>query len=104
MYVDDVVAANVAAIEADWQGSYNVGTGVETSVNALYGRMASQLSAAPAPEYAAAKPGEQMRSVLDGRRLRALPGSRATFTPLETGLPATVEWFAARCVPRRDRV
>jgi UDP-glucose 4-epimerase len=31
-YVGDVVAANLAAAEADGAGPYNVGTGVETSV------------------------------------------------------------------------
>src|SRR5207237_4917463 len=28
VYVGDVVAANIAASEAEWQGSFNVGTGV----------------------------------------------------------------------------
>ena len=36
VYVDDVVAANLAASDAEWQGEYNVGTGVETTINELY--------------------------------------------------------------------
>src|SRR5436190_6372113 len=48
VHVSDVVAANVAAAEGAWQGSFNVGTGVETSVNALHAAMA-ELAGASAP-------------------------------------------------------
>src|SRR5947207_9350954 len=46
VHVADVVAANVAALGGAWQGSFNVGTGVETSVNALYAAMAEHVAAA----------------------------------------------------------
>src|SRR5207244_2358277 len=87
--VADVVAANVAAAEGAWQGSFNVGTGVETTVNQLYELMASQTGDAKPPVYAPAKAGEQMRSVLDGgklRRIAALPEP----APLRERLPATL--------------
>lgn len=87
VYVDDVVAANVAAAEAAWQGSFNVGTGVETSINRLY-----ELMGTKPPVHAPAKAGEQMRSVLDGGRLRALAGLPPP-AALRQGLPATMEWF-----------
>jgi UDP-glucose 4-epimerase len=70
-----------------WQGSFNVGTGVETSVSRLYELMGSK-----PPLHGPAKAGEQMRSVLDGRKLRALaalPQPRA----LGEGLAATMAWF-----------
>src|SRR5436190_6072345 len=67
VHVADVVAANVAAVEGAWQGSFNVGTGVETSVNALYAEMA-KLTTATSAVHAPAKAGEQMRSVLDGTK------------------------------------
>jgi len=92
VYVDDVVAANVAAAEAAWQGSFNVGTGVETSVNHLYELMAAQVAGAKPPVHGPAKAGEQMRSVLDGGKLRAL----AALPPpvaLRDGLAATMAWF-----------
>ena len=72
VYVADVVAANMAASEAEWGGSFNVGTGVETSVNQLYEVMAVVLGINRAAQRAPAKPGEQLRSVLDGRRLHSL--------------------------------
>lgn len=92
VYVADVVAANMAASEAAWQGSFNVGTGVETSVAQLHALMASLAAAAKPPVYAPAKVGEQMRSVLDGGRLRAL-AKLPNPTPLRDGLAVTMEWF-----------
>lgn len=89
VYVDDVVAANVAAAEGAWQGSFNVGTGVETSINRLY-----ELMGTAAPLHGPAKAGEQMRSVLDGGKLRALAGLPAP-APLKDGLAATMAWFRA---------
>ena len=99
VHVGDVVAANVAAAEGAWQGSFNVGTGVETSVNALYAAMASHVDTPKSPVHAAAKAGEQMRSVLDGTRLRALanlPPSRS----LSDGLASTLGWFRSTQAPR----
>ena len=102
VHVGDVVAANVAAAEAAWQGSFNVGTGVETSVNALYAAMAAQVDAPKPPVHAAAKAGEQMRSVLDGSRLRALANLPPP-KPLAEGLASTIEWFRATRAPRSGR-
>jgi len=92
VYVGDVVAANVAVSESDWQGEYNVGTGVETSINALYETLASIAGLSAPAEYALAKAGEQMRSVLDGRRLRALAALPEPVT-LRAGLITTFDWF-----------
>ena len=89
--VDDVVAANVAAAEGEFTGAYNVGTGIETSVNALFREMARIIGSSPV-RHGAAKEGEQMRSVLDGSRLRALAGLREPVL-LRDGLEKTVAWF-----------
>jgi UDP-glucose 4-epimerase len=92
VYVGDVVAANLAASESEWQGEYNVGTGVETSINALYQTLAA-VAGLPAPaEFAPAKAGEQMRSVLDGRRIRALAALPEPVR-LREGLRTTFDWF-----------
>ena len=95
VYVDDVVAANMAASDAEWQGEYNVGTGVETSVNDLYDSLASIAGNSQPAAHAPAKEGEQMRSVLDGRRLRALANLPES-TKLNEGLAKTFAWFRER--------
>jgi UDP-glucose 4-epimerase len=92
VYVGDVVAANLAASESEWQGEYNVGTGVETSINALYDTLASIAGLSTPAEFAPAKAGEQMRSVLDGQRLRAL-AALPEQVMLRDGLNTTFDWF-----------
>jgi UDP-glucose 4-epimerase len=92
VYVDDVVAANMAAADAEWQGQYNVGTGVETSVNELYASLASIADSDLAAAHGPAKEGEQLRSVLDGSRLRRL-ATLPERTPLRDGLAKTFAWM-----------
>jgi len=92
VYVDDVVAANLAASEAEWQGEYNVGTGIETSVNELYASLASIAGSDLAAAHGPAKEGEQLRSVLDASRLRKL-ASLPERTQLREGLAKTFAWM-----------
>jgi len=92
VYIDDVVAANLAASEAEWQGEYNVGTGVETSVNELYASLASIAGVDIPAAHGPAKEGEQLRSVLDGSRLRKL-ASLPERTLLRDGLTKTFTWL-----------
>ncbi len=95
VFVGDVVAANVAAVARRAAGVYNVGTGVETTVNALWDEVARACGtdAKAAPE--AAKPGEQRRSVLDVSKGRAALGLGAPVT-LAEGLRRTAAWFRDR--------
>lgn len=90
--VADVVAANLAVVEHGLTGAFNVGTGVETSVNELYAAMAASLGVDRPAQHGPAKVGEQMRSVLDGSRLRMLAGLREPLG-LGEGLGQTMEWF-----------
>ena len=93
VYVADVVAANVAVAEReDLRGPYNVGTGIETSVNELHQAMASILGDERPPRHGEAKAGEQVRSVLDGSALRRAAGLSEPVA-LREGLAATLEWF-----------
>jgi UDP-glucose 4-epimerase len=92
VFVDDVVRANVAASELDLDGIFNVGTGVETSVNDLYAAIARALGVDVRAEYGPAKAGEQLRSVLDGSRLREAANLPQP-VKLDEGLRRTVEWL-----------
>jgi UDP-glucose 4-epimerase len=92
VFVEDVVRANMAASERDLDGVFNVGTGVETSVTDLYAALCNALGTDASPEHGPAKAGEQMRSVLDGSKLRDLANLPAP-VPLEEGLRRTVEWL-----------
>jgi UDP-glucose 4-epimerase len=94
VFVDDVVRANMAASDGDFTGAFNVGTGVETSVNQLYDAIAAALGVASPAHHGPAKPGEQQRSVLDGTKLRALANLPEPVA-IDDGLRRTVEWFRA---------
>jgi UDP-glucose 4-epimerase len=94
IYVDDVVRANVLVVTTDLQGTYNVGTGIETSVNTLYAHLAQHTPGAPAPRHGPPKAGEQRRSVLDSRALQAAANWRPTVS-LDEGLRRTISYFAA---------
>lgn len=90
VYVGDVVEALLAGGEPDAPfGPFNVGTGVETSVNGL----AEQLGLEP--QRAAARPGEVQRSCLDPARAAAELGWRPR-TDLATGLERTLAWARAQ--------
>lgn len=95
VYVGDVVRANLRALERDVTGSYNVGTGRETSVRALYGHLARALGRDPGFNFAPARLGEVYRSALDTTRAGAELGW-APEVDLETGLARTVAWFDSR--------
>lgn len=92
VFVEDVVRANMAATELDLTGPYNVGTGVETSVNALHAALSKVIGTTKPAVRAPAKAGEQMRSVLDASRLwkaAKLPPA----VPISEGLRQTVDWM-----------
>jgi len=74
VYVGDVVAANIAAIErAGLQGAFNVGTGIETSINEIHRLIAQALGVDELPRRGPAKAGEQRRSVLRPSALQPVP-------------------------------
>lgn len=92
VYVGDVVRANLAALDYEGSGIFNVGTGIETNVNQLF-RTIRTLTGADIPEeHGPAKPGEQQRSVLGYEKAKR----ELNWTPevdLDEGLRRTVEWF-----------
>ena len=74
---------------------FNVGTGVETDVNALFGHINRHAGAGAEERHGPAKPGEQQRSVLDVTRAREALGWEPTVTVAD-GLEQTVAWFRER--------
>jgi len=95
LHVSDVVRANLAAAGRPGFHIYNVGTGIETTVLELYQALARAAGSALAPVHGPAKPGEQQRSVVDGRLIRRELGLPAPL-PLALGLARTASWFRAR--------
>jgi len=95
VYVADVVKANMAALVSSHTGIYNVGSGVETSVNQLHDILKEATGYQGGSEYGPAKAGEQRRSVVDCGLIGKVMGW-APSVPLVEGLGKTAAWFVAR--------
>jgi len=92
VFVGDVVETAARALATGRDGTWNVGTGVESSVNRLFELLAKSFDYRKAPEHVPPVPGEQRASVLDGSAARADFGLPA-WMPLEEGIPITADAF-----------
>jgi UDP-glucose 4-epimerase len=97
VYVGDVAAANVAALEYDGTDVFNVGTAEETDVNELFNLLRDAVGTDIAALHGEGKAGEQMRSVIDWSKAHRVLGWTPK-TTLAEGLKKTVEWFRAKRV------
>ena len=95
VYVEDVVEANLAAMGQDIQGTFNVGTGEETSINDLLRILVHHTNSTCKEVHGPAKGGEQARSVIDSGKLRQ-ELSWESKTELSEGLKHTVDYFRER--------
>ena len=95
VFVEDVVRANLAALETDFVGPVNIGTGIETDVSALYAHLRALTGSPHQAKHAPARAGEQLRSVIAIDRARDALGWRPQVS-IEEGLRRTVEFFRAR--------
>jgi UDP-glucose 4-epimerase len=91
VYVGDVARATTAAVGQDG-GVFNVGTGRETSVVALWDMCARVADSDAKAEHAPARLGELQRSALDPE-LAARELGFSAMVELEDGLRATWEWI-----------
>ncbi|MEO8431906.1 MAG: NAD-dependent epimerase/dehydratase family protein [Acidobacteriota bacterium] len=101
VYVGDLVRAAAAAIQTDRSGTWNLGTGAETSVNELFGEIAKALDFPGQAEHVPLTPGEQRRSVLDGGAIRRDFGV-PDWTPLREGLKETAAYFRQKVETERS--
>jgi UDP-glucose 4-epimerase len=95
VFVGDVARANLLAAEKAFSGALNIGTGIETDVNALYAELARAARVESSALHGPAKPGEQRRSCIDASAVAAALGWRPEVA-LEEGLSRTLEYFRAR--------
>lgn len=95
VFVGDVVSANYLALNARQGGTYNVGTGIETSVNDLLSRLQNLLRTQVEAKQGDKRPGEVLRSALSHERICADLGWKPK-VDLDIGLEQTVNWFNSR--------
>ncbi len=92
IFVDDVVESIMVTLDEQIQGTFNVGTGQETSINECYAIIKSLTQSTCKDIFGAAKKGEQFRSVLDVNKIKETFGWDPQVS-LEEGLRITVDAF-----------
>jgi len=90
VFVDDVARANMLAMQGPL-GTFNIGTGVETSLNQLLAAFEIVVGHPVAREYAPARAGEVQRIALNAEKARHELGWKPTVS-LEDGLARTLAW------------
>ena len=91
--VFDVVNASLKALSENCQGTYNVGTGEETSVNTIAASLINSSGKALSPQHNPPRMGEQRRSSIDYGKFKRDHGWQPTQS-LDEGLKNTFEFFA----------
>jgi UDP-glucose 4-epimerase len=94
VYVDDVVTAFLCAADAPITtiGTFNIGTGVQTTVTELHDLIAAKVGVSRPPDHAEARTGEVHASALDATRAGRVLGWKPD-TDLTDGIKRTVEWL-----------
>ncbi len=95
VFVDDAVNAAVKAVEKEYCGCLNIGTGIETTINDIFDVLKKEINSGQQRLYAPAKQGEQFRSVLDSKSAEKLLGWVPEIA-LREGLKRTVDYFRKR--------
>jgi UDP-glucose 4-epimerase len=94
VYVGDIVAANLLALDYPTAGTFNIGSGKETDIVTVYLKLQELLGSPLGPVHGPAKPGEQRRSALDSSLARKELGWQPRVSVAE-GLAQTVTAFKA---------
>lgn len=92
VYVGELVRANVAALADGVSGTFNLGTGVETTVNQLYKALLEVMRLERPARYGPPRVGEQRRSAVEINKAARELGWRPEIS-LQEGLARTVEFF-----------
>ncbi len=95
VFVGDVVQANLLAMNGP-QGTYNIGTRIETSINDLVHAFERITGRPVEPEYRPARAGEVQHIALDAGRAQRELGWKPAVS-LEDGLAQTIEWYKRQC-------
>ncbi|MDQ6917769.1 MAG: GDP-mannose 4,6-dehydratase, partial [Candidatus Dormibacteraeota bacterium] len=94
IHVDDVVRANLLALDSDVCDHFNVGTGRQADTNTIYRLVAERMGKPLEVEHGPDRAGDLTASALDSGKIRRLLGWKAEVS-LEDGIARTVDWFLA---------
>ena len=92
VHVNDVVRANLLALEHGENAIYNVGTGIETDINKIFRELNNGTGMNKPEKHVPAKQGEQVRSVLSYAKIQKELGWEPQID-LRSGLLETIKFF-----------
>ena len=92
VYVDDVAWANLLAMGMDGDGTFNIGTGVGTTVRQVFDALAAATGYAGGPRHAPDRPGDVRRVYLDSALAERQLGWTAQ-VPFAEGIARTVAFM-----------
>jgi UDP-glucose 4-epimerase len=102
VYIDDVVDAFMFAgqLPLEVMGTYNIGTGEQTTVGEVHRLVAEAVGVSSPPRYAAVRAGEVHAIALDSKEAREELGWKPSINIVE-GIQRTIEWLrdSTRSVP-----
>jgi nucleoside-diphosphate-sugar epimerase len=103
--VEDVVSANLLALDKEVNGVFNIGTGVATSINELAAIVIASVDMDLGLEYARSRNGDVIHAVAEIVTAEQELGFSARVS-LSPGIRKYVSWVAAvidkRSIPRRS--
>jgi len=94
VFVEDVVDANLRALDSDAEGVFNIGTGLGSAVSEVFAAVARETGCGKPPRHAPARAGEVQRIRLDASRAERVLGWRPRVS-FEEGIRRTVEHLRA---------
>jgi UDP-glucose 4-epimerase len=92
VFVGDIVAANLLALDYPTAGTFNIGSGKETDIVTIFLKLQELMGSPLGPVHGPAKPGEQRRSALDSTLAQKELGWQPRIS-LTEGLAQTVAAF-----------
>lgn len=92
VYVADVVDANLRALESEFVGYLNIGTGTEISTNEVFRKVVQEMHANMEEEHGPERPGEQVQSSLNAQKAKEVLGwvPKVSF---DEGVKRVAAWY-----------
>ncbi len=92
VFVSDVVAANVKALQSEYVGIVNIGTTTEISTNDVFRKLVQELGVDIKETHGPERPGEQVTSSLKYDKAKEVLGWEPQVT-FDEGVKKVVEWY-----------
>ncbi len=92
VYIEDVVRANILALNSSFVGELNIGTQTEISTNEVWRKVVAEMGVSIEEKHVVERPGEQVTSSLDYSKARKILGWEPSVN-FDEGVRRVVAWY-----------